>query len=148
LRGLKLTAEATSLLDFLLKMPGQREAVVPANVRPRWRISSATAGPAWRASPNLPVPPAFRRSRLYFHVVFTLPRPIADIAYQNKAVVYDRLLKTAAETLITIAAEPRQLNEGGGSMGRIMGSIQPWRPLQQARFRRLDSGSSVGVMMA
>ena len=38
----------------------------------------------------------------YFHVVFTLPRPIADIAYHNKAVVYD-LFKTAAETLITIA---------------------------------------------
>ena len=38
----------------------------------------------------------------YFHVVFTLPGPIADIAYQNQAVVYDLLLKTAAETLITI----------------------------------------------
>ena len=43
----------------------------------------------------LPVP--------YFHVVFTLPGPIADIAYHNKAVVYDQLLKVAAETLITIA---------------------------------------------
>ena len=39
----------------------------------------------------------------YFHVVFTVPAPIADIAYQNKAVIYDLLLKTAAETLITIA---------------------------------------------
>ena len=47
--------------------------------------------------------PGLRRGRLYFHVVFTLPRPIADIAYQNQAVVYDLLLKTAAETLITIA---------------------------------------------
>ncbi len=47
--------------------------------------------------------PGLRRGRLYFHVVFTLPRPIADIAYQNKAVVYDLLLKTAAETLISIA---------------------------------------------
>jgi hypothetical protein len=45
----------------------------------------------------------------YFHVVFTLPAPIADIAYQNKAVVYDLLLKTAAETLITIAADPKHL---------------------------------------
>ena len=44
----------------------------------------------------------------YFHVVFTLPRPIADIAYHNKAVVYD-LFKTAAETLITIAADPKHL---------------------------------------
>src|SRR4029077_9065088 len=45
----------------------------------------------------------------YFHVVFTLPGPIADIAYHNKAVVYDLLLKTAAETLITIAADPKHL---------------------------------------
>jgi len=45
----------------------------------------------------------------YFHVVFTLPRQIADIAYQNKAIVYDLLLKTAAETLITIAADPKHL---------------------------------------
>jgi hypothetical protein len=45
----------------------------------------------------------------YFHVVFTLPGPIAEIAYQNKAVVYDLLLKIAAETLITIAADPKHL---------------------------------------
>jgi hypothetical protein len=44
-----------------------------------------------------------------FHVVFTLPGAIADIAYQNKAVVYDLLLKAAAETLITIAADPKHL---------------------------------------
>ena len=45
----------------------------------------------------------------YFHVVFTLPRPIADIAYQNNAVVYDLLVKVAAKTLITIAADPKHL---------------------------------------
>ena len=45
----------------------------------------------------------------HFHVVFTLPKPIADIAYQNKAVVYDILFKAAAETLITIAADPKHL---------------------------------------
>jgi len=45
----------------------------------------------------------------YFHVVFTLPAEIAPIAYQNKAVVYDLLLRTAAETLLTIAADPRHL---------------------------------------
>ena len=45
----------------------------------------------------------------YFHVVFTLPSPIADIAYQNKAVVYDLLLRTAAETVLTIAADPKHL---------------------------------------
>ena len=45
----------------------------------------------------------------YYHVVFTLPAPIADIAYQNKAAIYAILFKAAAETLITIAADPRHL---------------------------------------
>ncbi|HXE89055.1 MAG TPA: IS91 family transposase, partial [Hyphomicrobiaceae bacterium] len=45
----------------------------------------------------------------YFHLVFTLPGQIAPIAYQNKAVVYDLLFRTAAETLLTIAADPRHL---------------------------------------
>ncbi len=45
----------------------------------------------------------------YFHVVFTLPAEIDPIAYQNKAVVYDLLFRTAAETLLTIAADPKHL---------------------------------------
>jgi hypothetical protein len=45
----------------------------------------------------------------YFHLVFTLPAEIASIAYQNKAVVYDLLFRTAAETLLTIAADPKHL---------------------------------------
>ncbi len=45
----------------------------------------------------------------YYHVVFTLPAAIGDIAYHNKAVVYAILFKTAAETLITIAADPKHL---------------------------------------
>ena len=45
----------------------------------------------------------------YYHVVFTLPATVADIAFQNKAVVYDLLFRTAAETLTTIAADPRHL---------------------------------------
>jgi hypothetical protein len=45
----------------------------------------------------------------YFHVVFTLPAEISPIAYQNKAVLYDLLLRTAAETLLTIAADPKHL---------------------------------------
>ncbi len=49
----------------------------------------------------LPVP--------YYHVVFTLPRPIADIATHNKAEIYGILFKAAAETLITIAADPKHL---------------------------------------
>ena len=45
----------------------------------------------------------------YFHVVFTLPPRIAAIAYQNKAVIYDLLFKASAETLLTIAADPKRL---------------------------------------
>jgi hypothetical protein len=45
----------------------------------------------------------------YYHVVFTLPAPIADIAFQNKAVVYGLLFDVAAETLLTIAADPKHL---------------------------------------
>jgi len=45
----------------------------------------------------------------YYHVVFTLPAQIADIAYQNKAAVYAILFKVAAETQITIAADPKHL---------------------------------------
>ncbi len=45
----------------------------------------------------------------YYHVVFTLPTPISDIAYHNKAVIYPLLFKAAAETLLTIAADPKRL---------------------------------------
>src|SRR5207302_6769322 len=45
----------------------------------------------------------------YFHVVFTLPGEIAAIAYQNKAVTYDLLLRASAETVLTIAADPKHL---------------------------------------
>ena len=68
---------------------------------PKCQGAAARDWLAARQAELLPVP--------YFHVVFTLPRPIADIAYQNKAVVYDILLKAAAETLITIAADAKHL---------------------------------------
>jgi hypothetical protein len=45
----------------------------------------------------------------YFHVVFTVPAEIADIAFHNKAVVYDLLFRAASETMLTIAADPRHL---------------------------------------
>lgn len=45
----------------------------------------------------------------YYHVVFTVPEKIAAIAYQNKEVVYDILFRTTAETLRTIAADPKHL---------------------------------------
>jgi hypothetical protein len=64
----------------------------------------AVAAKQWladREAELLPVP--------YYHVVFTLPAAIGDIAYQNKAVVYGILFKAAAETLIAIAADPKHL---------------------------------------
>jgi hypothetical protein len=45
----------------------------------------------------------------YFHVVFTLPAEVADIAFHNKAVVYDLLFRAAAETMLKIAADPKHL---------------------------------------
>jgi hypothetical protein len=45
----------------------------------------------------------------YYHVVFTLPAPIAELAYQNKALIYGLLFDLAAETLLTIAADPKHL---------------------------------------
>jgi hypothetical protein len=45
----------------------------------------------------------------YFHVVFTLPAKIADIAFQNKVLVYDLLFRAASETMLTIAADPKHL---------------------------------------
>ena len=72
---------------------------------------------AWlaeREAELLPVP--------YYHVVFTLPAQISDIAYQNKAVIYDLLFKASAETLITIAADPKHL---GARVG-VLSVLHTW----------------------
>jgi hypothetical protein len=45
----------------------------------------------------------------YFHVVFTLPAELTDIAWQNKAVVYDLLFRAASQTMMTIAADRKHL---------------------------------------
>lgn len=45
----------------------------------------------------------------YFHVVFTLPAPVSDIAYYNKAVVYGLLFDIAAQTLLTIGGDAKHL---------------------------------------
>jgi 8-oxo-dGTP pyrophosphatase MutT (NUDIX family) len=56
---------------------------------------------AAREAELLPVP--------YFHVVFTLPPAIGDIAYHNKTMIYDLLFTASAETMLTIAADPKHL---------------------------------------
>ena len=75
----------------------------------------------------------------YFHVVFTLPTLAGQIAFQNKAAVYAILFRTAAETLTTIAADPRHL---GAQIG-VTAVIHTWgQTLQQnphSRYRALSS---------
>jgi hypothetical protein len=68
---------------------------------PKCQGAAAKQWLAEREAELLPVP--------YYHVVFTLPAVIADIAYQNKAVIYDILFKASAEALTTIAADPKHL---------------------------------------
>jgi hypothetical protein len=68
---------------------------------PKCQGAAAKEWLANREAELLPVP--------YYHLVFTLPAPIADIAYQNKTVIYGILFKAAAETLATIAADPKHL---------------------------------------
>jgi hypothetical protein len=68
---------------------------------PKCQGAAAREWLAEREAELLPVP--------YYHVVFTLPAPIGDIAYHNKAVMYDVLFKASAEALVTIAADPQRL---------------------------------------
>ena len=68
---------------------------------PKCQGAAAKAWLADRQAELLPV--------AYYHVVFTLPGPIADIAYQNKAAIYAILFKATAETLLAIAADPKHL---------------------------------------
>ena len=75
--------------------------VAPGQLRPKCQGSTAREWLAAREADLLPVP--------YYHVVFTLPAVIADIAFQNKAVIYDLLFRTAADTTIMIAADPKHL---------------------------------------
>jgi len=81
---------------------------------PKCQGTAARAWLAERESELLPVP--------YFHVVFTLPAPIAAIAYQNKAAIYDILFKASAETMLTIAADPKHL---GARIG-ILSVLHTW----------------------
>jgi hypothetical protein len=72
----------------------------------------AAAAHDWLEARRAELPPT-----PYYHVVFTSPAPIADIAYTNKAAVYDALFKAASQTLLTIAADPKHL---GAKIGVTM----------------------------
>jgi Putative transposase/Transposase zinc-binding domain len=73
---------------------------------PKCQGPARAAWVAARQTELLPVP--------YFHVVFTLPAPAAEIAFQNKEAVYAILFRAAAETLTTIAADPKHLDAETG----------------------------------
>jgi Putative transposase/Transposase zinc-binding domain len=81
---------------------------------PKCQGSAAQEWLAEREAELLPVP--------YFHLVFTLPTAIADLAYQNKAVIYDLLFKASSETMLTIAADPKHL---GARIG-ILSVLHTW----------------------
>jgi len=68
---------------------------------PKCQAAASRRWLADREAELLPVP--------YFHVVYTLPSKLRDIAYHNKRVVYDLLMKAAAETTLAIAADPKRL---------------------------------------
>jgi hypothetical protein len=81
---------------------------------PKCQGAAAREWLAEREAELLPVP--------YYHVVFTLPAQIADIAYQNKAVIYDLLFKASSETLLRIGADPKHL---GARIG-ILSVLHTW----------------------
>jgi Putative transposase/Transposase zinc-binding domain len=81
---------------------------------PKCQGAAAKEWLAEREAELLPVP--------YYHVVFTLPAAVADIAYQNKAVIYDLLFKVSAQTLTTIAADPKHL---GAHVG-VLSVLHTW----------------------
>ena len=68
---------------------------------PKCQAGAAKAWLAAREAELLPV--------RYFHLVFTLPKPIADIAHQNKRAFYNLLMRASADTVIKIAADPKHL---------------------------------------
>lgn len=68
---------------------------------PKCQGATARDWLAARQAELLPVP--------YYHLVFTLPAAIGAIAFQNKAMIYNLLFKASAETMATIAADPRHL---------------------------------------
>ena len=98
---------------------------------PKCQSAAAKRWLAEREAELLPVP--------YFHVVFTLPTAIADLAYQNKAVIYDLLLKASSETVLKIAADPKHLGARVGitAVLHTWGSTMIQNP--HSRYRALSS---------
>ena len=147
--------------------PAQGHVGHHSAARRRWAgMSCAATAAAPTKSPTIPAATGIARSARhgaqrwldarqadllpveYFHVVFTLPAPVADIAYQNKAAIYGLLFDAAAEMLQTMAADPKHL---GARIGSTL-VLHTWgrpdtpspralrRPRRRARARRQDLG--------
>ena len=71
----------------------------------------------------------------YFHIVYWLPAPIADIAYQNKRVIYDLLFKAAAETTIIWGCQVPE-SSGTSAGERALPNVHADRPAPQIRANR------------
>ena len=106
------------------KLAGPRNWAVSSNGATTANTLTPTSAPA--ATGTVPSVKALARAKwleqrkaellptAYFHVVFTLPQPIAAIAFYNRQLVYDILFHATAETLLTIAADPQRLGVATG----------------------------------
>src|SRR5260221_7728749 len=102
---------------------------------PKCQGAAAKEWLAERAAELLPVG--------YFHLVFTLPGPIADIAYHKKAAIYGLLFTAAAEATLTIAAAPKRL---AARMG-IPTGVHTWGAAvtNQPRLHMIAPGAGVSL---
>src|SRR6516162_9287904 len=96
--------------------------IAPSAREPRRALGWSNAKPKL-----LPVP--------YFHIVFTLPSAIGDIAYQNKPVIYELLFKASAAAMLTIAADKKHLGAAHVGLGD-----DPSSPRAHDRARRRSLG--------
>src|SRR6201985_191278 len=107
---------------------------------PKCQGAAARQWMAAREAELLPIP--------YFHVVFTLPSAIGDIAYQNKAVIYDLLFKASSETMLPSAASPRSSHRHHLGLAQLgLGNDPPsTRPHDRAGRRALDGRQPLDLM--
>ena len=104
---------------------------------PKCQASTAKRWLAHRQAELLPVE--------YYHVVFTLPAQIADIAFQNPALVYNLLFKVTSQTLRTIARDPKHLGADIGftAVLHTWGSAMTHHPHLHSLCRGVDSTATV-----
>jgi hypothetical protein len=85
-------------------LPGLRTRAHRLQFLPQPPLPQAAAARQWLEEREAELLPVHN-----YHIVFTLPASIGAVAFRNKAAVYDLLFRTAAETLTTIAADPKHL---------------------------------------